>query len=132
MNFSSIFVATTSEVKSGTVLKNSGHEVTSDSNGLNPVVLTIIAGKVPNRNWLSGTLAKSLNIESGKTYLMQVRETAPSVEYGRQFQYSVLKEMDALEIIQSKNLLGDAIIFDVKSNSGVEENIIPESAVNVE
>ena len=74
--FNSIVVASVSQLRIGTTLK-SGKTVSADSNGKAPYILNVVAGKFPNRNILSGTVAEgdSLKLESGKTYLLQVRET---------------------------------------------------------
>lgn len=84
-----------------------------DKNGQSPVILNVIGGKCPNRNVLSGTIAKSMGIEVGKTYLLQVREVEASETYGRQFVYSKLKELDAMEIIDASAKVGATMIFDV-------------------
>ena len=47
---------------------------TPDKNGSDPVMLQLIAGKMPNRNVLSGTVASRAGIQVGKSYLMNVRE----------------------------------------------------------
>lgn len=70
-----------------------------DKNGLEPVIITPIFGKCPNKNVLSGTIAKNLGIEAGKTYLFSVRETDPDEVYGRKFVFLAIQELTALEIM---------------------------------
>ena len=84
-----------------------------DKNGKNPVILNVVAGKCPNRTVLSGTVAENMDIKVGKTYLFTIREGQPSEEYGRQFVFGKLKELDALEIIDAATKIGSAQIFDV-------------------
>lgn len=89
-----------------------------DRNGKQPVILSIIAGKSPNRNVLSGTVAENAGFEVGKTYLASVREVEPN-EYGRQFVWEKLGEPSTLEIIEVSDKLGEPQVFDVgvKANS---------------
>lgn len=102
-NLSEMFVGQVSEFNQGN----------SDKNGLMPVIITNVAGKCPNRNVLSGTIAQNLEIETGKTYLFQVRETKTSEKYGRQFAYTSLKELGAMEIVNAAQGLGKAEMVDV-------------------
>ena len=93
-----------------------------DKNGKQPVILNVVAGKCPNRNVLSGTVAESLGLEVGKTYLLSYREGEPDANYGRQFVYSKLKEMTASEIMSSPKELGIAEVFDVAATAKIEAN----------
>jgi len=102
-NFSSIIIASVNDFAQGNV----------DKNGQSPVYLNVVAGKCPNRNVLSGTIAKSIGIEVGKTYLLSVKEGEPSEQYGRQFVYQKLKELSAMEIVQSVAQMDSAQMFDV-------------------
>ena len=92
-----------------------------DKNGKAPVILNVVAGKCPNRNVLSGTIAESMGIETGKTYLLSVREGEPDPTYGRRFVYSNLKALDALEIVSAAPTIGPAEIFDVNTTSKTVE-----------
>lgn len=92
---------------------NSFTKGTVDKNGKQPVILNVVAGKCPNRNVLSGTVAENIGLEIGKTYLLSYREGEADATYGRQFVYSKLSELRGTEIIQSSKELGNAEIFDV-------------------
>lgn len=92
----------------------------ADKNGKNPVILNVIAGKCPNRNVLSGTVAENIGIELGKTYLMSVREGEPDATYGRQFVYSKLSELKGVEIIQTAKEVGPSSVFDVAAEHASE------------
>lgn len=85
----------------------------ADVNGLMPVILIPVAGKMPNRNVLSGTIASNMGIEVGKTYLFQVRETEPDPEFGRRFVFTKLHEMSAMDIVETTAKLGQGVIFSV-------------------
>lgn len=86
-----IFIGTVSTFVNGEV----------DKNGLEPVIISPVLGRCPNRNVLSGTIAQNLGIEAGKTYLFNVSEIEPDPEYGRRFIFTKLKELTAQEIIES-------------------------------
>lgn len=115
--FNSIVLATAKEFTQGT----------EDKNGLMPVMLNVLAGKAPNRNVISGTVADNEGIEKGKTYLIQVRETAKDEEFGRQFVFSKVAEPSTLEIVQSLGTLGEAQIFNIDSDDSTETE--PEEIV---
>ena len=87
-----------------------------DKNGKQPVILNIVAGKSPNRNVLSGTVAERAGFEVGKTYLASVREVEAN-EYGRQFVWNKLSEATVIDIIRGQKELGAAQIFDVAATS---------------
>lgn len=83
-----------------------------DKNGKQPVILNVVAGRSPNRTVLSGTIAENMGIEVGKTYLFNIREGNPDEQYGRQFVFNKLKELEALEIVTAAAQMGQASIFD--------------------
>jgi hypothetical protein len=85
----------------------------ADKNGKDPIILSVLAGRCPNRNVLSGTIADNNNIEVGKSYMFQVREVEPSDEYGRQFVFTKVGELSAMEVLDIAEKLGPAILFDV-------------------
>ena len=115
MNFSNIVIATAQPFASGT----------PDKNGLDPIILNVVAGKFPNRNVMSGSVAcgqKAMEdptaphlVEVGKTYLFQCREIESSEEHGRQFVWNPLKELGAMEIVEASLKIGPARMFDVLS-----------------
>jgi len=105
--FNSIIVATVNRF-------NNGEE---DKNGNLPVILNVIAGKCPNRNVLSGTVAENAGFEVGETYLVQCREIEPSDEYGRQFVYNKMKVLDVNNILDSIEKLQKAEIFAVEGTT---------------
>lgn len=58
-----------------------------DKNGKNPILLVSIAGKMPNRAVISGTIAENSGFEVGKKYMVSYTEGEPNV-YGRQFSFT--------------------------------------------
>ena len=108
----SLCVISVFPIEVGTKLK-SGHIVVEDKNGKAPYIFKVIAGKAPNRTFQSGTITEKAKLELNKAYLMQVTETKPSDEHGRQFQWTKVTEMSALEVIDASLKLGNAHIIDV-------------------
>lgn len=92
----------------------------TDKNGENPVMLQLLAGTMPNRNVLSGTVARRIGIEIGKSYLMNVREAGEDLDFGKDYTFTLIKEIDAIEAIRAKQLLGEPKIFTVKRPEGFE------------
>lgn len=95
----------------------------ADKNGASPVILNVLAGKSPNRTVLSGTVAQMAGFETGKAYLVSCKEGEPDVTYGRRFVFSKIKELDALEILQSAKVLGEAQVFDVNAVDEVKASV---------
>ena len=116
-NFVEQVVVSVSELTIGTTLKN-GKIVTADSNGFAPVFLTVLAGKCPNRQMISGTIANNLGIQPNKTYVLQVREVEAN-EYGRQFIFEAPSELNVMERISAIKMLGNAIIINVNEGEHV-------------
>lgn len=120
-NFSEIAVVTVSETN--TTSDNSPFRV-SDVDGLAPVILTCIAGTIPNRNVLSGTVANSAKMEAGKTYLVQCTEQAYDPQYGRRFNFVNMQEMSsALEIVKIQKELGKGRVLDVNGDRPTEAEV---------
>lgn len=93
---------------------NPFNQGTPDKNGKMPVILNIIAGKSPNRLVLSGTVAESIGLVIGKSFLMQIREVEADAQYGRQFNHQMLSEVtSALDLIKASKELGTAQVFSV-------------------
>lgn len=95
---------------------------TPDKNNNMPVMLQCIAGKMPNRNVLSGTVAGRLGIEIGKSYLMQVRETGFDKFYGADFTFIRVKELiTAKDVIDACESLGKPQIINIPRPEGFEK-----------
>ena len=87
----------------------------ADKNGLAPVILNVVAGKCPNRTVLAGTIADSMKLETGKTYLFNVTEGEEDPKYGRQFNYNVLSELRGVEIVTTAKEMDKAEIFQLET-----------------
>ena len=84
-----------------------------DRNGLAPLLLKVVAGQMPNRAIISGTIAQNEGFEPNKTYLCQYTEGEPSAEHGRQFRFTNLGEVSGLDVIKATKELGAAQVVDV-------------------
>lgn len=86
----------------------------TDKNGKDTVMLQCIAGQMPNRNVLAGTVAENMGIKIGHTYLLDVREQGEHVKFGKDYTFIKVKEIDsALDIVKTAKELGDPIILTV-------------------
>ena len=94
---------------------------TPDKNGLMPIMLQCMAGKMPNRNVLSGTIAERAGFEVGKTYLVQIRESGVDKVFGPAFNFIKVSELSGLEVIDAVKKLGAAEILSVDRPDGFEE-----------
>lgn len=105
----------------GTVTQFSGTS-TPDKNGNYPVMIQCIAGKMPNRNVLSGTVAERAGFELGKTYLMQVRQAGTDKVFGDDFNFVKITELKSgLDIIQASKELGDPQIVTIPRPEGFKD-----------
>lgn len=95
---------------------------TPDKNGSAPVMLQCIAGQMPNRNVLAGTVAQRAGFEIGKTYLVNVRETGYDEVFGPDYTFIKIMELKSgLDIVQSAMQLGEARILYVQRPDGFEQ-----------
>jgi hypothetical protein len=100
-----------------------GESARQDKHGLDPVILTVIAGKCPNKSILSGTFAERELFEVGNTYLVMCQEIETSEEYGRQFRFTNLGKVPFSEMVSTMKQLGKATIVDVLSAE--DEEVTP-------
>lgn len=107
----------------GTITPFSG-TTTPDKNGSMPVMIQCVAGKMPNRQVMSGTVAERQGLEVGKTYLIQVRERGFDKVFGEDFTWTKLMEIvDPLRIIElkKKEYLGEPQIITIDRPDGFED-----------
>ena len=98
-----------------------------DKNGLMPVILIGIAGEIPSKSVISGTVAQRMGIYEGSVYLFQASEIDADPLYGRQFNFmAISKELSAIETLQASDFVGKLRIVKVDSSEDFEE-FIPES-----
>lgn len=97
-----------------TVTEFSG-TTTPDKNGETPIMLQCLAGAMPNRNVLSGTVARRAGFEVGKTYLANVRENGYDDLFGQDFTFIKVMELETgLDIAKTAKELGDAEIVKIE------------------
>ena len=93
-----------------------GENAKEDSNGLMPVYLNPICGDIPDRNVLSGTVARNSDFEEGKSYLAKWTRLEDDAEYGVQYGWTKVNEItDPLAIINAEVQLGAGRVFKVSS-----------------
>lgn len=92
-----------------------------DKNGKQAIILVPVAGKIPNRNVISGTIAERAGLEAGKSYLVSVNETDKSEKFGRQFQFNKVSECSVMDIVNSVSLLGEGGVYDVTATEALVE-----------
>ncbi|AZA81419.1 hypothetical protein C1637_02260 [Chryseobacterium lactis] len=93
-----------------------------DKNGLMPVILIGIAGEIPSKTVISGTVAQRMGIYEGSIYLFQANEIESDPLYGRQFNFmAISKELSAIETLQASDFVGKLRIVKVDSSEDFEE-----------
>lgn len=96
---------------------------TPDKNGEPPVMLQCMAGTMPNRNVLSGTVAKRGGFEVGKTYLVNVREAGYDDLFGPDYTWTKVVELTSgLDIVKAVKEVGNPHIQTVPRPIGFEDN----------
>ena len=98
------------------VSKFQGENSGADVNGLMPVYLNPICGNIPDRNVLSGTVARNSGFEEDKTYLAKWTRLEDDAEYGVQYGWTKVNEItDPLATINAEAQLGAGRVFKVSS-----------------
>ncbi|UWX60028.1 hypothetical protein N0B40_16675 [Chryseobacterium oranimense] len=93
-----------------------------DKNGLMPVILIGIAGEIPSKTVISGTVAQRMGIYEGSIYLFQANEIEADPLYGRQFNFmAISKELSAIETLQASDFVGKLRIIKVDTSEDFEE-----------
>lgn len=96
-------------------ITNFSGTTTPDKNGQAPIMLQCIAGSMPNRNVLSGTVAQRAGFEVGKTYLVNVRENGFDEVFGTDFTFIKIMELTTgLDVVRAAKELGDANIIRIE------------------
>lgn len=98
----------------------------ADKNGKMPVILNVVAGQCPNKRIVAGTIAERNGFVVGKAYLFQATEGEPTAEYGRQFNFTAIKEASLMEVVEAGKLLGPAALLDA-SEVEVKQEIEAEA-----
>lgn len=95
---------------------------TPDKNGKTPIMLQCVAGVMPNRNVLSGTVAMRAGFEVGHTYLVNIRENGFDDVFGPDYQFVKVMELTSGEdIVKAAKELGDPKIFTVERPEGFSD-----------
>ena len=110
------------------VVSPNGAQFKSDKNGNFPVLLNVLSGKCPSKRVLSGTMAINMEIEPGNTYMFSWEEAEVDETYGRQFNFSKVKLVSALEIVQTAKELGEAQLIDANNVTSKKKEEVTEEA----
>ncbi len=112
------------EIIVGVITKYSGTE-DNDKNGEQPIMIQCVAGKMPNRNVLAGTVAIRSGFEIGKTYLINVRENGTDKQFGQDFNWLKMQEISSpLDIIEAQKKLGQPEILEISRPDGYEDTYV--------
>ena len=107
-------------------------EKKADRHGMQNVILSPVAGKIPSKRVLAGTLADRAGFEIGTVHMVSIQEL-PSNEYGRQFQFTSLGVVSpGLELLKACKEVGQPFIVDVNGTTPVaEQEIVLQNATPV-
>lgn len=104
---------------------------TSDKNGKMPIILIPFAGRIPNRNVLSGTVAENSGFEVGKTYLVSYRRLEDDATYGVRYQFTNFGVVEStLEKVRVGKELGGGSIFNVNGSQDADANALASVNAN--
>ena len=103
-----------------------------DKNGKAPIFLSLIAGTMPNRMVLSGTIAERSGIKVNEVHMVHFVERAADERYGRQFSVNSLGTVGPLEVQPAKAQLGEPIMVNVDLPTPTAAQPEIEDAVVVE
>jgi hypothetical protein len=105
----------------GTVTEYSGTD-TPDKNGEYPVMIQCMAGRMPNRNVIAGTVAKRQGLEVGHTYIIQVRKQGKDLVFGDQFTWlRVMEIKDPVALLNACEKLGPPEIMIIDRPAGFDD-----------
>ncbi len=91
---------------------------TPDKNGKMPIMLQCVAGRMPNRQVRSGTVAENAGFILGKTYLAQVRFNGTDLAYGEDYDFLPIDELHGMDIISAQERLGPPEIVVIEKPEG--------------
>jgi len=93
-----------------------------DKNGLMPVILLPLAGKIPAKMVIAGTIAKNAGFQTGRIYLAQWVAGEMDEQYGRAYTFKLLSEInDPLQLMELLQRLGPVEILREKEEVKVTE-----------
>jgi len=117
--------STTAVVVAKEFSETSEKPATVDKHGKYPIILVPVAGKIPNRQVISGTVADREGFSINQTYMVQVIERESDAQYGRQFTFTNLGQLGGVDVIKAAKELGEASVFNIDAN-------LPEGRSQVE
>lgn len=94
----------------------------ADKNGLEAILLDVVAGRMPQKRVISGTIADRQRFEVGKCYLVAIEQLPDDPQYGEQWAFKNLDHLQGRELMATCKDLGKGIV--VKSGEVVEEPMV--------
>jgi hypothetical protein len=104
--FNGLAICTVAQMQASDTIK-------ADKNGLLPVILTALAGKIPSKRIIAGTIAQSSGFVPGASYVVAFTEGEEDEQFGRQFQFTNGGRVGAMEILEFNKALGHGEIVEV-------------------
>lgn len=94
--------------------KKQGSE--ADSNGVENVILVPLAGKLPSKRVIAGTVAlnSGFRINNDDRILVSYTEVEPDTQYGRQFRFTPVGSITTMEFMQAHKDFGEPTIINVE------------------
>jgi hypothetical protein len=97
-------------------------KIKGDRHGVLPIILTPIAGKIPSRRVINGTVANRAKVLDGALYMVSFTEQEFNSELnpktgkliGRQWNYVFGARVSALDAVQSYAALGAGVVINVE------------------
>jgi hypothetical protein len=112
--------------------KKKGSE--ADSNGVENVILVPVAGKLPSRRIIAGTIALNAGFRiSDERVLVSFTEGEEDPQYGRRFNFVPVGTLTTMEFLQAQTQLGEPLIINVepKGEAATEAGLATASATPV-
>ena len=95
----------------------------ADKNGLEAILLEPVAGRMPQKRVISGTIADRQLFENGKCYMVAIEQLPDDAQYGEQFRFNNLGLLSGLELMKTCKELGKGLV--VKSTTEtIEEPMV--------
>ena len=105
--------------------ENSPAEVVKDKNGAEAIILSPVAGNIPWKRVMAGTVAQQQQIFDGGVYLLSYAENAPDPVNGRQFSYENLGELKGFDLIKTAKEVGAPFIIEEDGGKNNPDPNIP-------
>lgn len=83
----------------------------TDKNGLESIILDVVAGRMPKNRVISGTIAERGKFNDGEIHLISIEEL-PSNEYGDQYRFKSLGIQAGFDLVKTCREFGKGIVVE--------------------